>query len=200
MREEKIRELKEYVDELRMIRAVKRNENERPFLKTESYLCYLNNGMVIPRERLIKGNDHGGAVIVMPVTKDGEVLVVIEPRVFIDETVGIGFPAGYIESDESIIEAARRELREETGYVSEDIVLIDKYYPDEGCSNAINYIFIAFGCEKKYPQKLDGNEIVKYMLFSYDELHELEESGFIKGVNSKLLLAKSKKYVRERIK
>lgn len=36
----------------------------------------------------------------MPVLKNNEILTIIEPRVFTDLTVGIGFPAGYIENGE----------------------------------------------------------------------------------------------------
>ena len=193
MRKEKLEELKHYIEELKTIKLVNTSGN---FLKSVAYDCILNNGVIIKRERLIKGNNDGSAVIVMPVTQNNEILTVIEPRVFTKETVGIGLPAGYIEKNEYPQDSALRELREETGYISERIIEIDSFYQDEGCSSAYNHIFLALNCIKKYPQQLDKDELIRYMLFSYEELEELEQLGYIKGVNTKLAIAKTKKFLR----
>ena len=193
MRKEKLEELKHYIEELKTIKLVNTSGN---FLKSVAYDCILNNGVIIKRERLIKGNNDGSAVIVVPVTQNNEILTVIEPRVFTKETVGIGLPAGYIEKNEYPQDSALRELREETGYISERIIEIDSFYQDEGCSSAYNHIFLALNCIKKYPQQLDKDELIRYMLFSYEELEELEQLGYIKGVNTKLAIAKTKKFLR----
>lgn len=193
MRKEKLEELKYYIEELKTIKLV---NTSGTFLKSEAYDCILNNGIIIKREKLIKGNNDGSAVIVVPVTQNNEILTVIEPRVFTKETVGIGLPAGYIEKNEYPQYSALRELREETGYISERIIEIDSFYQDEGCSSAYNHIFLALNCIKKYPQQLDKDELIRYMLFSYEELEELEQLGYIKGVNTKLAIAKTKKFLR----
>ena len=196
MRKEKLEELKNIVNELKTIKVTKREiDNNKKFLQSEAYSYTLNNGITIPREKLIKGGLDGSASIIMPITKDNEILTVIEPRVHTDLTVGVGFPAGYIEKDEDIKIGALRELREETGYTTNEIKEIDSFYQDEGCSAALNHLFIAKNCIKTEEQSLDEFELVKYMLFNYDELFELENLGYIKGGNAKLLLEKSKKYM-----
>lgn len=199
IRKEKLEELKEIIEELKTIDIIEREiEQKNKFLQSESYYFKLNNGIIIPREKLVKGGKDGSAAIIMPVLKNNEVLTVIEPRVFTDITVGIGFPAGYIENTEDASIGALRELREETGFVPKKMIEIDSFYQDEGCSAALNHIYLALDCEKKYNQELDKDEIVKYMMFNYDELFELERLGYIKGCNSKLALEKSKVYMKGR--
>ena len=199
MRKEKLQELREIVEELKTIQVIEREvEQKNKFLQSKSYYFKLNNGIIIPRERLIKGGKDGSAAIVMPVLPNNEILTIIEPRVFTDLTVGIGFPAGYIENGEEASVGALRELREETGFVPKEMIEMDSFYQDEGISSALNHIYLALDCEKKFNQELDKDEIVKYMLFNYDELLELEKMGYIKGCNTKLALEKSKTYMKGR--
>lgn len=197
MRKEKLEQLKQIVEELKTI-EVKDSviEQKDKFLQSKAYNFKLNNGLIIPREKLIKGLKDGSAAIIMPVLSNNEILTIIEPRVFTSMTVGVGFPAGYIEQNESAKEGALRELREETGFVPKEMIEIDSFYQDEGISSALNHIFVGLNCEKQFDQELDKDEIVKYMTFNYEELLELEDMGYIKGCNTKLALVKSKKYVR----
>ena len=197
IRKEKLEELKGLVEELKTI-EVKRNINNNPFLKTELYDFQLNNGTVISREKLIKGNSNGSAAIIMPVC-DKEILVVIEPRVFTKLTVGVGFPAGYIEKNENALEGALRELKEETGLVPKEMILLDTFYQDEGCSQALNHIYLATNCKKIYEQSLDESEIIKYMKFTFEEILELEKLGYIMGGNNKLAIEKAKTIIKKYI-
>lgn len=197
IRKEKLEQLKEIVEELKTIEVIERKINpENKFLQSKAYYFKLNNGIIISREKLIKGGNDGSAAIIMPLLKNNEILTIIEPRVFTDMTVGIGFPAGYIEKGEEASVGALRELREETGYVANKLIEMDSFYQDEGVSSALNHIFLALDCEKKFNQELDSDEIIKYMTFNYEELFELEKMGYIKGCNTKLALEKSKSYIK----
>lgn len=192
MRKEKLEELQSYLEELKTIKTIKQDV-EAKFLKTEVYDCYLNNGKIIRREKQLKGNNTGSAVVVLPVTKDNDVILTVEPRVFTKRTVGLGIPAGYIEPGENGMVAARRELLEETGYVAENIYSLGGFYQDMGVSSAYNELFLAKGCEKVAEQNLDEGEYIKYFSCAYDEALELIDLGYIEGCNAILTLSRAKK-------
>lgn len=171
--------------------------DENKFLSVESYDCKLNNGKIIRREKILKGCGDGSAAIILPITKDNNVILAVEPRVFTRKTVDIGLPAGYIEEGERPSDAALRELKEETGYVSDYLLYLGEFYQDQGCSAALNHYYVAFNCEKKYDQQLDQGEFVKYVEVSFRELDYLIEHGYIKGLNSAYTLEKAKQFIRE---
>lgn len=173
-------------------------EKSKSFLTSKLYECRLQCGRVIFREKLLKDGKDGSASIIVPFTRNNHVLVIVEPRVFTRKTVGVGFPAGYIESDEDSIEGARRELLEETGYQAETMIQLDEFYQDEGCSSALNRIFLALNCDKIKEQNLDKDEIVKYFECTFEEVLELEKRGYIEGSNGKLAIARVKEYRKGR--
>ena len=197
MRKEKLIELKSLIEELKVIKFEKQDV-ESKFIKSEVYDCTLNNGEIIRREKLIKGNNDGSAAIVLPITIENNVLLVVEPRVFTKRTVGLGLPAGYIEPGEEGIDAAKRELSEETGYVPKEIVPLGGFYQDMGISSAFNQLFLATGCEKKDTQHLDEGEYIRYFECTYDEALELIDMGYIQGCNAIITLEKAKQYVKGR--
>ena len=195
MRKEKLEELNEYVELLKTKRK-KLMEMTGDFIKVNKYLVELNNGKVITREKILKGNNDGTASIVLPVTVDGNVILVVQPRVFTRSGVGIELPAGYVDVGEEYEDAARRELFEETGYVPENIRLLGQFYQDQGCSAAYNKSFLAEGCRKIGPQSLDSSEFIKYFECSIDELYELVELGMINDLQSQYTIEKAKQYIR----
>ena len=192
-----IEQIEQTMQEMKSLAQIA-SQREGHFITSKVYECHLNCGRVIFREKLLKNGKDGSATIIVPFTKDNRILVVVEPRVFTRKTVGVGFPAGYIEEGEEAVMGAKRELLEETGYNAEEFIKLDEFYQDEGCSSALNRIFLALNCEKVKEQKLDRDEIVKYFVCNLDEVLELERRGYIEGANSKLAIMKVKEYWKGR--
>ena len=197
MRKEKNKELSNYIEELKTKRKILLDKSSE-FLSIERYNCSLNNGHDIVREKLLKGNNNGNAVIICPITENGSVILTVQPRVFTESTIGISFPAGYVEKEEEYREAALRELQEETGYYSNELLEVASYYQDDGIGGALNKGFVALNCIKVSDQDLDESEFIRYFECSIDELIELYEKGYILDGGSQLVLEKAKELLKER--
>lgn len=194
MRKEKLEELNELINECKTVKKELLDEKAK-FLKFQVYNCTLSNGKTMRREQLIKGSSSNAAII-MPVTNDGNVLLTVEARPMINETVAIGFPAGYVEENEDPIYAASRELLEETGYATNRLIYLTEGHQDNGVGPGLNYLYLAKDIHKVSEPSLDGSEYLKYMFVTLDEAYELSDKGYIKSISNQLLLEKSKKFLR----
>ena len=198
MRKEKLEELEKYINELKTIKINEIDNSGKGFLSVKRYSCLLNNGKTITRERIIKNGKDGSASIILPITKEGNVILVVQPRVFKPSTVGVEIPAGYIEENEEASVSASRELEEETGYRAKEMILLAKFFQDSGCSGAFNHCFLALDCEKVSEQHLDKDEFVKYFECTFDEALELIDLGYINGANPIIAFEKAKAYLNKR--
>ena len=91
---------------------------------------------------------HVGAVAIVALTDDGKVITELQYRYPVDEII-TEIPAGKLESrDEDPLEAAKRELREETGYTAENWKLLGRLYPAVGYSDEVITLFLATGLSR----------------------------------------------------
>ena len=212
MRKEKLEQLQDYIRKLRTVKKTlvssecvydkdKKFLKEKEFINIEKYIVELGNGMIIPREKILKGGEDKSAVIIMAVTKDNNIVLVVQSRSSTHESVCVEFPAGYMEEGESPEDGAKREMLEETGYVPREMIYLDKFYQDQSCGVcAYNYSYLALGCEKMQEQNLDDNEAIRYFECSIDEVMELVEKGYITDIQTKYTLNLAKPYIYQREK
>ncbi len=85
----------------------------------------------------------------------------------------INLVSGRVES-EDILSEAKRELLEETGYVSDDWFLFLKHENDGKVLHDV-YYYIARNCKKIQDPKPDSGEIIEVKLIGFDELFELAD-------------------------
>ena len=200
MKREKLEELKDYIKELKTIKKERLEDvttGEKSFLNIEKYKCYLNNGETIIREKISKGGRDKSACIIMPLTRDNKTILIVQPRLATIEGVSVELPAGYIEEDEYKETAALRELVEETGYLSNNLLYLDKFYQDQACGvSSYNYAFLAKNCTKVQEQKLDKGEFIKYLECDVADAYELLDLGYITDIQSKYTMEKARQYIK----
>ncbi|MEW6511757.1 MAG: NUDIX hydrolase [Bacteroidota bacterium] len=83
-----------------------------------------------------------GAALVVPVAADGKLLMVNQYRYLCDRE-SIEFPCGGVKEGSSHNETAWHELREETGYTSDEIFLVGEFNPYNGITDEICKVYIA---------------------------------------------------------
>lgn len=118
------------------------------------------------------------AVFVFPLTRDGEVVLVRQYRPPI-ERMELCLPAGLVEDGEEPVEAARRELREETGHGGGEWEEIVSLSSSPGLKNNWAYVFLARGVEEIAPLDPDEFERLELVKAPVEELKPMIHSGEI---------------------
>lgn len=115
------------------------------------------------------------ATFVLPVTEYGTMIYLQEFR-YGPEKVIINFPVGMLEDNISPIENVKRELYEETGYMSDNIEFLWESIIENYFEGRILY-FIAKNCKKCGMQKLECGENIQVCETSIDEFEKMIIDG-----------------------
>ena len=121
--------------------------------------------------------EHSGGVVIAALKENGNMLM---ERQFRKPVEGIVFeaPAGKIDPGEEPVDAALRELKEETGYTARKIEFLTKTYPSVGFSAEILYIYLCTELEAGETD-FDDNEAIDLEEHSIDELYDMVIAGEI---------------------
>jgi len=85
---------------------------------------------------------HGGSAVMMPVDERGRILLVRQFRLPARQYLW-ELPAGTVDPGETVLQTARRELKEETGYRAKKWKKIVDFYPSPGFLAEKMTIFLA---------------------------------------------------------
>jgi 8-oxo-dGTP pyrophosphatase MutT (NUDIX family) len=131
------------------------------------------------------GDDHSFFVLesndwmnIVPVTEDGRIVCVRQYRHGTEE-ISLEIPGGIIDDGESPLEAAHRELLEETGYEAERIVEIGVVAPNPAIQNNRCHSFLATDVRRVREQALDITEEIDVVLVDPADVPALIAAGTI---------------------
>ena len=151
------------------------------FIKLIREIYKLPNNKTITREKIVK-NGGKDSVIIVATDSNGNYILTFQTR--INDKIIAEFPSGYIEDGEDVIEAAKRELKEETGYVSDNVTLLDNSYYSVGIDNSICYVVRIKNSIKAF--NVNPNENLTYGIFTEEELKYLLNNNIMCGSLNKL--------------
>ncbi len=146
---------------------------DESFFKLIKQECTLPDGKIMPSYFTFEFNSWAN---IFAITKGKEVVLVEQYRHSAKKNF-FEIPGGAVELGEDPKNAAIRELKEETGFLAENIELVCKQYPNPALQNNSMYTYLALDCEKLFEQKLDPFEDIKVHLVALDRLEDWIEAN-----------------------
>lgn len=153
----------------------------------------LPNGREATREMCL----HVGAVCVIPLLSDGRVIMERQYR-YPHNRVFFEIPAGKLNfAGEDPLEAAKRELREETGAVAKTYTPLGPFVPSPAIVSERIHMYLAedlsFG-----DRELDEDEFLDVEYVDFDKLYEMVIAGEIEDAKTQIAVLKLKVILEKR--
>lgn len=163
---------------------------KRPWLTARRDMVELPDGRVIPEYYVLEYPDW---VNVIAITKNGQYVMERQYRHALGVTC-YELPCGVMEAGESPVEAAKRELLEETGFSGGEWQEIMAISANPTSMTNITHCFLATGVEKTFEQNLDSTEELSVHLLSREDVRSLVGNG---GMIQSLMIAPLLKHLSE---
>ena len=141
----------------------------RPWLTARVDKVLLPDGRINPEHYVL---EYPAWVNVIAITRQGDFVMIRQYRHGYDEVL-TELCAGVVEDGESPLEAARRELLEETGYGGgswQETITIGQ---NPSICNNMTHCFTATGVERVSDQHLDAGEDIEVLLMSREQVRRL---------------------------
>jgi len=139
---------------------MKFKHKERKEVFRNNVVTVYNENLILPNGKEVSWTFTGKreVVAILALTERQSVIMVEQYRPAIRREF-LEIPAGLVEENELPLEAAKRELEEETGYQADSWTKICSYFGSAGVSDGEYHLFLAKGL-KKTQQRLDEDEFL----------------------------------------
>jgi ADP-ribose pyrophosphatase len=126
--------------------------------------------------------EHPGSVVIVPLLPNHQLCLIRNARKAVGTTLW-ELPAGTLDRDEPIIEAARRELEEETGYRAETLDEVPGLWMSPGILRERMHVFVARDLTPG-PQALEPGETIDTHVVDWDDAVEMCLDGRIEDAKT----------------
>ena len=150
--------------------------NHSKFLAVEEHTVELPDGRIIDHWPWIITPDY---INVTAVTEEGLFLCFRQTKYSV-EGISLAVVGGYLESGENPLEAAKRELLEETGYEATEWLALGRYPVDGNRGVGVAYPFLATGARRVTEIDADDLEEQELLLLSRAEVETALDAGEFK--------------------
>lgn len=148
-----------------------------------------HKSFILPDGKTSAYTTYGGiddqAAGVIAITADNKIVIAEQfrpgPEMIMQE-----IPGGNVEQGETPLVAAMRELREETGYTSSDVIYLGSARRD-AYMNGLWHFYLARNCIKTESLDLDNDEFVEVKLISATELVNNAKTGMMSDADAVLM-------------
>jgi ADP-ribose pyrophosphatase len=134
-------------------------------------------------------------VNVIPITADNQVVLVRQYR-HGTRDITLEIPGGLVEQDGSPEEAARRELREETGYEGEEWICLGAVHPNPAIQNNNCYTYLVRNVRRVGGLMQDDKEDIEVLLHPLSDIPRLIRE---KAITHSLVIAAFYRYFVEHL-
>ena len=141
----------------------------RPWLTARRDRLELPDGRIIPEYYVLEYPDW---VNVIAITKDGQFVMERQYR-HAARKISLELPCGVMEEGETPLEAAQRELLEETGFGGGQWKKLMELSPNPSAMSNTTNCFLAIGVEKIAEQHLDETEELSVLFMTKEEVKRM---------------------------
>ena len=141
----------------------------RPWLTARRDRLELPDGRIIPEYYVLEYPDW---VNVIAITKDGQFVMERQYR-HAARKISLELPCGVMEEGETPLEAAQRELLEETGFGGGQWKKLMELSPNPSAMSNTTHCFLAIGVEKIAEQHLDETEELSVLFMTKEEVKRI---------------------------
>jgi ADP-ribose pyrophosphatase len=146
-----------------------------PYFVTRKDVCKKPDGTVIPAYYVV---ELPPSVLVFAIAENEKVLMIKQYRHPV-AAVSLELPGGFVDEGETPLEAAKREMLEETGYTFSHYDYLGRIAANPGVLNNFTHMYLAKNIAVKQKQQLEGSEEITLELFTIGELVDLLKSNQI---------------------